>query len=304
MATVHQSMLTSWSRCPAAFGYEMAGADKVQTSALSYGTVLHYALLEVFERLRHDGEHTVPQAERAAVETFLHYWHPMNIEAICAPVEKWLPKQDYSTMRERGPEEIRWYVQQMATRDEQVLATEFGFQVPIDGTNDELTGEPHILAGTVDRLAIVRHKGHQVVEVQDLKTGNDYRYLRQNIQFSAYCGASTKKQFWTGWNGEDGFGSTMGAELWQQLYTAARRGLWISTKTKKLTDAGWRGPQDYRRFAIAVTQVVASMRAEIYPLNISGSTCTYCEFKNICAGTGVPEDNHGAPEPRQRRHVA
>jgi hypothetical protein len=47
-------------------------------------------------------------------------------------------------------------------------------------------------------------------------------------------------------------------------------------RTIKVQDAGWRGPKDYTRFALAVEQIVASMKAEIYPLSLSGETCQFC----------------------------
>jgi hypothetical protein len=289
---VHQSDISNWIRCPTAFRYSKSDQPGRQTSALSYGSVVHHAM-EVFERLRHSGSYEA--AVEAAVETFLWYWHPANIHTICAPVDLWLPRQGYSEMRARGQAAIRAYAELVRYDDHELLATEYGFQIPIPGTWDEESEEPHILAGTIDRLAVRYFKGKPALCVDDYKTGRTYTYLRQNLQFTAYCLATTMKNFWTGWRGEEGFGTERGTELWQRFKPHARRGTWIDMRKAKFVDAGWRGPHDYDRFALAVEQIVASMRADIYPLNLSGETCQHCEFRDICAGVGVPAQEHGAP---------
>ena len=203
---IHQSMLSSWQRCPAAYGYDVKGAERQQSSALAYGSVLHYAVLEVFERLRHRDGVTIEEATQSAIESFRHYWHPMNIDNICPPVDYWLPRQTYSDLLIKGEQDIQWYADTIAGRTETVLATEFSFQVPILGTWDDDLGEPHVLAGTVDRLSLRNDRKITCVELSDLKTGKDYWGLRQNMQFTAYAMASTQKEFWFGWRGEDGFG--------------------------------------------------------------------------------------------------
>lgn len=291
---VHQSDLASWNRCPQAFSLDRAGNPRRQTSALSYGSVMHYAL-EQFERLRHTEGVTLSDAVTAAVQTFDHFWHPMNIEAICPQVDIWLPRQGYGELRSRGIEAIKAYCALMKYDDHELLATEYGFQVPIDGTWDEDTGEPHTLAGSIDRLAVRFFTGRPALCVDDYKTGQEYKYLRQNLQFTAYCYATTKPEFWCGWRGEDGFGPERGQELFTRFQKSGRRGTWINMRTVKFQDAGWRGPDDYTRLALAVEQLAASIRADIYPLSISGEHCHFCEFKDICAGVGVPDNTHGAP---------
>jgi len=631
MAVIHQSDLSSFNRCAMQFAFSRAGQPRKTTSALAYGSVMHYAF-EVFERLRHQG---TPHAEavQAARETFRHYWHPMNIEAICEPVDLWLPRQGYSELLSRGLTAIDQYCDLIRDDDHELLATEFSFRVPIDGTWDYDLGEPHQLDGTIDRLAVRYYTRAMTVCVDDYKccelgtpilmadgteravetvrvgdmvagwvdgvmtpvaveasrdnfeqpcvrvrstygdlvvttdhpflvgrewmkagdlqagdlltvalgtaseaasspeaiqeawalgvlvgdgylgdhmkitqgdekvieglrqalpgaitgpsgrgtdygmsnrlkpwlashellgcrsrekhipaailaggpdvwaaflagwfdtdgharlrptanvswstvserlarqgqrlllnlgvmatvakivstyagnphisyqlkvanaygasrlrdllpvrgrkavrlaevpnipvmpgprnrwpaygqdhvlsveavgsrptwaltveggvhvtgnivthnTGKEYRYLRQNLQFSAYCYATTKREFWVGNKGEEGFGPERGEQLYQRFLDAPRRGTWINLKTIKFQDAGWRGPDDYSRFALAVEQVIASMKAEIYPLNLSGDVCQYCEYREICPPNGVPTSDHGAPRKR------
>jgi hypothetical protein len=293
MAIVHQSDISAWIRCPQAFMYGRTDQPRRQTSALSYGSVMHHAM-EAFERLRHTPDISVDDATEMAVQTFRHYWHPMNIEEICAPVDLWLPRQSYSDLLHSGSQAIRDFAELIRYDDHELLATEYSFSVPIAGTWDEDTGTEHILNGTIDRLAVRFYGGRRVLCVDDWKTGKEYQYLRQNLQFTGYCMATTHEDFWTGAPGEDGFGER-GHELFQRFKSAPRRGTWINMRKIKFQDAGWRGPDDYTRFALAVEQLVASMKADIYPLNLSGETCTYCEYRDICAGVGVPDAKHGSP---------
>lgn len=294
MATVHQSDISAWVRCPTAFSYTRAGHPRRQNSATAFGSVMHHTF-EVFERLRHTDGADIAGATLASVETFLHYWHPHNIHAICQPVDLWLPRQGYTELRARGVEAIKAYAQRAASDDSQLMATEYSFIVPIAGTHDEDTGGPHLLAGTIDRLAIRHYQAKPYVAIDDYKSGKEQQYLRQNLQFTAYAYASTRREFWTGWQGEDGFGKTQGMKLHDQTRDWARRGTWISLKSHKPLDAGWRGPADYARFALAVEQIVASMKADIYPLSLSGETCQFCDYGPICAGVGVPDKDHGRP---------
>jgi hypothetical protein len=289
---IHQSDLSSWIRCPAAFNYSRLGWPQEQNSAAAYGTVMHHSLL-VFERLRAEGA-SVDSAARSAQETFVHYWNPINIDSLTEPVKKWLPRQSYGGLRAKGIKVIGEFADLVRYDDAELLATEYAFQVPIQDTWDELLGEPHILAGSIDRLVARRYKRHLVLGVDDYKSGKEYTYLRQNLQFTAYCYASTTPEFWSGWRGEDGFGER-GPEMHQRFSGAARRGTWINLKQLKFQDAGWRGPKDYKRFAVAVNQVAASIQADIYPMTLVGEVCTFCPFRENCCGVGVAEDAHGAP---------
>lgn len=294
MATVHQSDLAAWTRCPTQFMYTKAGFPRRQTSALSYGSVMHYAM-EIFERLRADPDVSTETATSIAIDTFQYFWHPANIHEVADPVEVWLRGQTYSGLRDRGTETIQKYAQEVQFDDCTLLATEYSFQIPIPGTWDEELAQPHVLAGTIDRLALRLYKGKPIVSVEDYKTGAQHTYLRHNLQITGYCLATHLPEFWTGWNGEDGYGPDDGTALHERFTDYARRGTWINLKTVKFVSAGFRGPFDYGRFALAVQQVLASQKADIYPLSLSGEVCESCEFRDICAGTGVAEDSHGAP---------
>lgn len=256
---------------------------------------MHHAL-EVFERLR--PAEGVDSAAYKASETFLYYWHPSNIEAICEkiPTGGWLKGHTYSELRQRGITAIRSYADEVKFDDHELLGTEYGFAVPIDGTWDEELAEPHVLVGSIDRLAVRYYARKLTVCIDDFKTGKEYRFLRHNLQFTAYCYATTKEEFWTGWLGEDGFGEVRGRALYERFRDAGRRGTWINLRQFKMQDAGWRGTQDYARFSLAVTQIAMSIQADIYPLTITGEACTWCSYRDICGSVGVPDEFHGKPE--------
>lgn len=291
---IHQSDLAAWSRCPAMVGYKRAGLPDKQTSAAAFGSVMHHAI-EVFERERY----TIgfDAALQKALETFVFYWNPLNIEAITDPVENdgWLPRQGYSELRARGLDSLRKYADLIRFDDNELLATEYEFAVPIDGTWDDDLGQPHVLAGSVDRLAARFYLRKLACCIDDWKTGKEQKFLRHNVQGTAYCYASTKREFWVGWLGQDGFGPDRGEELYARFMEAGRRFTWVNLRTFKTQDGGWRGPADYDRLAIAVEQMVASIKADIFPLSLSGENCKYCPYRAVCGVTGLPSDSYGDP---------
>lgn len=316
---IHQSDLSSWARCPAALGYAKRGGPHRQTSALAYGSVMHFCI-ERLERAIAEARRKFPpnkgnygpefwdayaSAVQLGLETFAHYWQPTAIEAICPPVDHdgWLRTHNYGYLRERGLNAIRKYAELIRYDDHELLATEFAFVVPIWGTWDVELEEPHLLAGSIDRLAVRYYKRNETLAIDDWKSGQEYRFLRHNIQGTAYSFATTQPEFWLGYDGrfkalpapEDGFGPERGQELFDRFAGKARRFTWINLRSFKYQDGGFRGPTDYERFKVATQQICDSMQADIYPLAISGEHCTYCPQARICAGVGLPAENHGAP---------
>jgi len=291
----HGSDLQLGARCLAAYGFSRQNLPRRTNSGAAYGSVVHHSL-EALERMRAEG---VPfdEAVERSVATFLHYWHPHNIEAITDPVpaDGWLPRRSYGELRVRGVETIRAYADLIRFDEHEMLALEFGFVVPIDGTWDEELGEPHMLAGTVDRLLVRRYLRKPTLCIDDWKTQlKEPRYLRHNVQFTGYAYASTKPEFWVGYRGEDGFGPERGEQLFQRFRPAGRRATWIDLHRLKFVDAGWRGPIDYARLAQAVEGLAAVVKTGAYPLSISGDTCQWCDYRAICGG-GLPDTDHGNP---------
>lgn len=273
---IHQSDLKSWVRCGEQHRRQLNGDRGEQLSRTAFGSVMHHCL-HTLERTR-DME--------LAQRTFEHFWHPMNIDAICEPVTVWQAKDSYGQMRRNGLNLIKAYWEYLKDQDEEVLALEIPFAVPIEGTRDDETGEPHVLLGTIDRLALRYYKRELHVCVDDWKTGKKPSYLPHNIQFTAYCYATTQRQFWYG-NPEfmtEGFGDARGDQLYRRAKHAPRHGWWIdlSGAYPRWTDAGLRHARDYRRFFHQVDQYARAVRNNIFPLNIDGSTCQFCPFRDNC----------------------
>lgn len=276
---IHQSDLKSFTRCGEQHRRQLGGEQGPQLSATAFGSVMHHAL-HVLERER-DVE--------LAVNTFDHYWHPLNIDQICSPVEEWIANQSYGTLRQKGIETLRRYWDLKAYDDEEVLALEIPFAVEIPETWDDELGEPHVLLGTIDRLAVRYYRRQMHLCIDDWKTGKKPNYLRHNIQFGAYCFATTQRTFWQGNPAyyTEGFGSERGAELYTRfgLHATPRHGWWINVMGgPHWIDAGLRTDLDYRRFFHAVNQYAKARQHGIFPLSIEGDVCRFCSFNTDCPG--------------------
>ncbi len=75
----------------------------------------------------------------------------------------------YATLQKKGVETLAKYFNLLKYSDDELLATEFSFMVPIPGTWDEELEEPHILAGSIDRLAVGHYRRNETLKVDDLK---------------------------------------------------------------------------------------------------------------------------------------
>lgn len=121
-------------------------------------------------------------------------------------------------------------------------------------------------------------------------TGQDYKNLRWNAQFTMYSWATLQPGFWDAWGDE-------GPDLHARFSLLPRRGTWISLRDgAKRSDAGWRGPQDYERLWAAIRGYVDAVKKDVYPLSLKGDVCEYCAFREgICGGVAVPDPSHGGP---------
>jgi hypothetical protein len=272
---IHQSDIKSFNRCAEAHRRQLNGERGKQLSATAFGSVMHHAL------------HTLERHRDLdlALSTFEHYWHPHNIDQICEPVEEWIARQSHGGLRKKGLETIRRYWDLKRFDDEEVLALEVPFVVPIIGTWDADEGRTHFLAGTIDRLSVRHYNRKETVCVDDWKTGKKPSYLKHNLQFSAYAYATTLPDFWVG-SAEhmtEGFGLARGAELDARFKKAPRKGWWINVMGgPDWIDAGVRTEWDYKRFAHAAQQYANARKAQIFPLNVDGEVCQYCPFRDNC----------------------
>jgi hypothetical protein len=279
---IHQSDLQSMNRCGEQHRRQLAGERGKQLSATAYGSVMHHAL------------HTLERTRdlQLALNTFEHYWHPTNIDAICEPVEEWIARDSYGALRTKGLELLKRYWDLKAYDDsDDVLALEISFVVPIPGTWDEELGRPHELAGTIDRLARRKYRGRQMLCIDDWKTGKKKSYLRHNVQHIAYAWATITREFWEG-NPDhytEGFGAR-GPEMFAWAEGMPRQGWWIdvSGTTPKWNDCGVKTPVDYLRFFRAVQMYTRARQHGIFQLAIEGEVCQYCSFRDDCPQTVTP----------------
>lgn len=282
---VHQSDLAAFQRCAQQKSYhdlarQGLGPQPANLSRTVYGSVIHHAL-QVLEEEFVQGN---PQALAIAESTFTYYWHPEHTVELpgVEPVDEWLPRDTYGGYRSMGVQAIRDYYDLLQTDDSTLLALELEFKVPI-----EIDGAEHVLAGKVDRLSLRKQRKDWYLSIDDFKSGKVPTYLRYAAQWTMYSYASTQREFWAAF--EDG------DERWEAYLPLARRGRWIDVKKIKYHDCGWRGEQDYARLKLALREYIRACEAGIYPLTLSGESCTYCPFRNTCGGVPVPDEDHGAP---------
>lgn len=282
-------------------------------SATGFGTVIHY-VLQNMEKWHNEGRE---DALEQALKTFRFYWHPDNMGLLDVRIDTWIKRQTWGGLQERGLALIEAYWEMQRAADTQLLACEYKFAVPI-----KVNGRTHTLQGTIDRLEIAKAARVPVLQVSDYKTGRRPTYLRYNQQFSAYCFATSQPEFWRGWT-EGGVDDpaafddeTLGAlersfASWGynvhagqnaadpkagEIYPlASRRGRWIDLQAVKFTDAGWRNERDYARLHIAIDSYVRACESEVYPMDLSGETCTWCAFRQVCGGVALPPEEAGAP---------
>lgn len=311
---VRQSDLSSWSRCQLQkFYYDRARANPEapqpeSLSATVYGTVVHYALMILEQAL---SEGTEPdEALALAIRTFEHYWEPQHLAELGERVTVWLPRQTYGGLRERGRIAIRDYYKLRCTDQSWLLALEYQFAVPV-----QIGDVTHTLTGTIDRLSLRKQARKPYLSLDDYKTGKQPTYLRHNMQGSAYAYASSRPEFWSGWE-ESGMGSlmTFDPDMTARIETmfgswgyrlhagspgdaplASRRFRWINLQEIKFADGGWRHERDYARLHLAIDGYVRACEQGIYAVNQSGEVCTYCPFRKVCGGIGLPAEEAGAP---------
>ena len=221
------------------------------------GTVFHYAA-DVY-----DHYHDLELAKR----TFEKMWAVP--ELLGEKIDFWHRGGDIDSLRKRGLEMLDKYAQLKNYRGA-LIASEVHFIVPI--------GE-HELEGTIDR--VFDRPGQQKIEVLDLKTAKLVpEKLRYNIQFSAYCYATTTKEFW----------EQLGRpELYEKYRDYKRGGTWYHARNGKVFNAGDRDEISYERLRLAIDNMALALERDVFPLTISGESCGYCPFSESVCGYETKE---------------
>jgi hypothetical protein len=255
-----QSHLKQFGDCAQQFYlFHLHDKPELVGSLTVLGSVWHFAV-EVYESYGFD----LDLGER----TFVHYWE--RPEELGLTIDFWHRRTTYEGLQKRGLMMLRQYHDTRLWREGNLLGSEIHFTVPLGD---------HELEGTIDKLWI--RPGRQLLEVLDFKTGARVpEKLRQNVQFTAYCYATMRPEFWQyvpGW--EDGHHTFQG---WK------RGGAWYHARNNKLFNAGYRESKDYQKLHLAVIEMARAIDREVFPLTISGETCGYCPFVGEECGANVP----------------
>ena len=252
---VRQSRLKQFANCPRQYYYSHVlnlGEESVGSLTV-LGTVWHYAV-DVYETYDYDLV--------LALKTFNYYWdHP---EELGETIDFWHRGGNKESLRKRGIKMLKRYHQLAPWQEGRVVGTEIQFEVPLGD---------HVLGGTIDKLW--QRPGQKRLEVVDFKTGSYVpTRLDYNVQFTAYCYATERVEFWENVPGfEDGYDRFYG---WQ------RGGHWFHARNTKMYSAGDRGEQDYQRLLLMANEMERSLEEGIFPVDYSGETCGYCPFTEIC----------------------
>lgn len=255
---IRQSDIKTWQRCPLLYRFEkIDGLRGEEHSAAPFGTALH----ESIKYLEENGD-----IESAKLR-FKDLW-------TSAEFDTFLKGTSFTSYMDKGLDILdRWWdIQQWNAS--KIIAREHYFEVPLGR---------HTLCGTVDRLEAryLGAKGGNVLCVLDYKTNTKLPtrdYLRHDVQFTAYCYATTRPEFWTGIeNGE---------ELFATYQEWPRIGEWIAlTQGPKRVPADFRTERDYRRLEMVADAMEDSISMGIFIPNLSGASCEYCAFRKPC---GLP----------------
>lgn len=255
---VRQSSLKKFGTCARQYYYsEIVGAGEGgETGSLTVlGSVFHYAV-DVYETYGYNID--------LAIRTFDHYWS--NPHLLGLHIDFWHRQTSFDSLKKRGVAMLRKYHDLAPWRDGRLVGSEINFTVPIGD---------HLLTGTVDKLWVLHNR--EILEVVDFKTGRMVpEKLRENIQFTAYLYATTRPEFWVGVVGfEDGHERFLGHR---------RKGAWYHARDGKMFNAGFRENVDYARLLLAIDQMDQAIQKEVFPLDISGESCGYCQFREGLCG--------------------
>ena len=285
---VRQSSLKQFGGCARQFYYSQIlnlGGDQVGSLTV-LGSVFHYAV-DVYENYGYDIE--------LAKKTFNWYWdHP---DILGLKIDFWHRRTNKEGLRKRALKMLDRYHELQPWTDGRLIGTEINFTVPIGD---------HELTGTIDKLWY--RPGQKKVEVIDFKTGSHVpEKLRYNVQFTAYCYATERPEFW------DQVPNREFADGYAEFQGWKRAGWWYHARNNKMFNAGLRDVADYKRLSLAVSEMDNAIKANAFPLDYKGENCGWCAYTDVCGDempdptdlqlqTGLPapvlkvEEPEGVPE--------
>jgi hypothetical protein len=212
--------------------------------------------MDVYETYNHD--------IALAKKTFSYFWdHPREIDL---RIDYYNPRTTHESLRKRGLEMLDRYHELMPWKQGTLIGTEVRFEVPLGN---------HTLRGIIDKL--FARPGKRRLEVVDFKTSYKVpEKLRYNQQFTGYCYATERPEFWEGLSYD-----------WEDYQGWSREGWWYAARTAKMHSAGTRTALDYQRLVLAVDAMAEANALDIYPLSIAGESCGWCPFADEICGSEV-----------------
>lgn len=279
------SLLKAWMGCPLQARFqEIEKLPRLNNAKAVFGTCIHAAL----EDYNKTGNAT------GSIAYFKDLWDDPS--KLGRPIDVWPKFTTYGGLRKRGIEIIQEYADRHKWETRTVVATEHKFCVPF--------GE-HLLSGIVDLVEKKKStKGKSVLRIVDYKTNSkqpNLVQLRLDIQFTIYDYASRQPEFWMGFEDDQRYrGLPDGEKLYEMYQNMDRKLIWYHLWGNKEINAGDRDDMDMMRLYRVLNEVERAVTHEIYVPNISGDTCTYCDYVDRCGvvvpvhekfQTEIPEDS-------------
>jgi CRISPR/Cas system-associated exonuclease Cas4 (RecB family) len=254
------STLKTWSECPLKLKFKLDGQPRTVSSAMSFGSALHLAVLTM----------ETGYSLAKGVQHFEDIWD--NLRSYDLEYDYLLPRTSHVEYQEKGVQILTDWWALIQWDSDTILGREYEFLVPV-GDNT--------LHGFIDKLTVRQVKGGALaVVLSDYKTGSKQPtrdYLKHDLQFTSYAYASTQPEFWVN--------IPNGAALYEQLKDVQRVGEWVQLRSTKRIDAGERTQLHYNRLRYACDQIALSVMMGIFPPTISGESCEFCSYRDVC---GLP----------------
>jgi len=264
------SMLKTWMTCPLQARFkEIEKRDSLQNAKSSFGTCIHEAL-ELYNKT---GDY------EAARKRFDYTWQ--NPDVLGVYPDYWPRFTDFAGLRKKGFEILEKYHSNQQWEKREVIATEHKFCVPIGD---------HTISGVVDLLEVKKTKGGKpALRIVDYKTNTKQptkEALFMDIQFTIYVYASLQPEFWLGFEDDPKYPPLPnGEELYRRFDGMQRKAVWYHLWTNKEILVGDRDDEDFMRLYRCLISVAEAIEKEVYVPNISGDSCTYCSFTDLCKVT-------------------
>lgn len=255
------SLIKNWMRCSLQAKFRYIDDIPEKPSAAAYfGTAVHGSL-----ELLNGGA-----SEEEVKEYFKKNWEEYSQE----PDLTFPYRTSIEGYRDKGLEMLDKFLESRDWSADSVLAMEKRFCVPIGR---------HELSGIIDVLYV--DDGKYKLKVGDYKTG--YRPNKNNlhldIQFTSYMYAVSRKEFWVGVPGSDKYtGFENGEELYEQYKDYEKVGVWFDLRNAKEYPVGPRGQTDIVRLYRCLDEIEKAMEKQVFVPNISGDTCKFCSYQDIC----------------------